>query len=134
MLSERLSLAKHLTAPAEEAEEMARDNVQRARDAQVLSVRRLIKLGAGYYWDPVKRQLLRKTSDRYLFVRHDRRGPRRTQEEAEIRQFRMITGGLFWDAAAKKLYRKAGDHYVLYSRDRRKIAGRAPGSERRRGR
>lgn len=132
-MTDRFSIDRQRMEPAEEAVEMARAGRDRARDAQLPAIRRLVKLGAGYYFDPNKKQVLKKTGDTYQFVRHDRRrGARRTQAEAEERQFRLVMGGLFWDAKDKKLYRKAGEAYVLYSPDRRKRGGKSPsGSERR---
>lgn len=132
-MSDRFDIQRRLDNAGDEAEDMARSGLEAARDAQKLEIARLIKLGVGYYFDPVTKAILKKVGSQYEFLRHDRRKKdRKSQAEAEALQFRMVIGGLFWDEKSKRLYRKSSGHYVLYSPDRRKMGGKSPtGRERR---
>jgi hypothetical protein len=140
-MNDRFDFQRKLDNLGSEIADSARERLEEEREAERERERRLVKLSVGYYFDPKEMAILRKVGSRFIFVRHDRRaGRRRTQAEAESRQFRMIQGGLFWDEKAKKLYRKAGAHYVLYTRDRRRaealsdIKGTGPGGKERRKR
>jgi hypothetical protein len=99
---------------------------------------RYIKLTGNYYFDPVKKHILKRQGERYSFVLHDRRRAnrpvakdRRGRYEAVPIHLKPIAQGLFWDAESKDVYRKVGDNFVLHSKDRRKSAGGIEGKERR---
>lgn len=100
---------------------------------------KFIRLSGNYFFDPIKREILKKQGAGYVFVRHDRRlsnrpvaKDRRDRFEAMPIHLKPITHGLFWDAEGKNVYKKIGGNFVLYSRDRRKAAGASPtGQERR---
>ena len=116
---------------ADELVDEARGRLDDARALNSMEVKRLKKLGAGYFWDPIKKQVVKKVGSVFQFVRHDRRGAARGA--GVQRRFKSVTGGLLWDLVENKLYRKQGEHYILYSPDRRKKRGRSPsGAERRR--
>lgn len=133
-MADRFDIQRRLQNAGDEAVDRARQRLEAARDAQKLEVARLVKLTAGYFFDPVTKAILKKNGSRYDFLRHDRRRKdRKTQAEAERLQFRMVTGGMFWDEKSKKLYRKSAGHYVLYSPDRRKAGGKSPTGKERRG-
>ena len=90
-----------------------------------------IKLTGNFYFDPVKKHIMKKAGSVYSFVLHDRRRSnrpvtkdRRAKFEAMPVHLKPIAQGLFWDPESKEVYRKINNNYVLYSKDRR--AGRAP--------
>lgn len=90
-----------------------------------------IKLQGNFYFDPVKKTILRKVGAKFSFLLHDRRRinipvvkDRRAKFEEIPVQLQPITKGLFFNPATKEVFRKIGNSYVLYSRDRRQ--GRAP--------
>jgi hypothetical protein len=136
-MTDRFDIQRGMDNAGEAVAASARERLEAERERERARVKRLVRLSAVYYFDPVEKMVLVKNGSRYTFVRHDRRkgagkAARKTQVQAEESQFRMITGGLFWDEKAKRLYRKSGKHYVLYSPDRRKIGGSSPmGKERR---
>jgi hypothetical protein len=104
-----------------------------------MSETRYIKLTGNYYFDPIKKHILKKQGNSYSFVLHDRRRShrpvakdRRSKYESMPIHLEPITHGLYWDAANKDVYRKIGNNFVLYSKDRRKIPGQSPtGADRR---
>ena len=94
---------------------------------------RYIKLTGNYYFDPIKRHILKKQGQQYSFVLHDRRRlhrpvtkDRRGRFEEMPLQLVPIHHELFWDAEGKNVYRKIKDNFVLYSRDRRKTHNPSP--------
>jgi len=96
-------------------------------------IKRLVRLTAGVYFDPLTREVLRKVGSQYIFLRHDRRRTTRTGARGEAVTLKPIQGGLLWDPKENKVYQFRNGHYVLYSKDRRKgTSGRNPtGPERR---
>jgi hypothetical protein len=98
-----------------------------------------IKLTGAYYFDPVKKHILKKQGSSFTFVMHDRRiihrpvaRDRRSRLEAIPIHLKPIIQGLYWDAENKHVYKKIGGNFVLYSKDRRRIHGPSPtGSDRR---
>ena len=133
-MADRFDIQRRLDTAAERVASGARRHLDDEREAERARIKRLVRLGVGYYFDPLDKVVLRKSGSRYIFVRHDRRGgtARKSQAHAELRQFHLITGGLFWDDKAKKLYRKTGQHYVLYSPDRRKMESASHAGQERR--
>ncbi len=104
-----------------------------------MSEKDYIKLSGNFYFDPIKRHILKKQGQNFSFVRHDRRfthrpvtKDRRYKLDAMPIHLKPITQGLFWDAEGKNVYKKIGGNFVLYSKDRRKAFGASPtGAERR---
>ena len=104
-----------------------------------MSEKNYIKLTGSYYFDPLKKHILKKQGGGFVFVLHDRRRQhrpvakdRRARFEAMPIQLKPIMQGLFWDAENKDVYKKIGGNFVLYSKDRRKTRGSSPvGHERR---
>jgi len=104
-----------------------------------MSEKNYLKLTGNYYFDPIKKLILKKQGSTYSFVLHDRRRAnkpvsqdRRGRREAMPIHLKPMTHGLFWDAEGKDVYRKVGDNFVLFSKDRRKAHGPSPtGSDRR---
>lgn len=104
-----------------------------------MSEKSYIKLSANFYFDPIKKHILKKQGESFTFVRHDRRfsqrpvvKDRRARFEALPVHLKPIAQGLFWDPEGKNVYKKIGGNFVLYSRDRRKVPGESPtGNERR---
>src|SRR5579872_5152775 len=100
-----------------------------------------LKLTGNYYFDPVKKTILKKQGGSFSFVLHDRRRghrpvsqDRRSRMEAMPIHLKPMAQNLFWDAEGKNVYKKIGGNYVLYSRDRRKSGGDSPtGKDRRTG-
>jgi len=98
-----------------------------------------IKLSGSFYFDPIKKSILKKQGSQYAFVLHDRRRShrpvskdRRAKFDAMPIHLQPITHGLYWDSGNKDVYRKIGDNFVLYSKDRRKSKGQSPtGADRR---
>jgi hypothetical protein len=98
-----------------------------------------IKLTGSFYFDPIKKSILKKQGGQFSFVLHDRRRAhrpvskdRRAKFEAMPIHLKPITHGLFWDAESKDVYRKIGNNFVLYSKDRRKGHSPRPSHEERR--
>ena len=104
-----------------------------------MSEKNYLKLTGNYYFDPVKKHILKKQGGSFSFVLHDRRRShrpvsqdRRSRMEAMPIHLKPMTQGLFWDAEGKNVYKKIGGNYVLYSKDRRKSGGASPtGKDRR---
>ncbi len=104
-----------------------------------MSEKDYIKLTGNFYFDPVKKHILRKLGSAFSFVRHDRRfshrpvsKDRRDKFDAMPIHLKPIAQGLFWDAEAKNVYKQIKGNFVLYSKDRRKSPGPSPtGAERR---
>ncbi len=104
-----------------------------------MSEKNYIKLSGNFYFDPVKKHILKKQGSSFAFVRHDRRfshrpvaKDRRYKFDAMPIHLKPIAQGLFWDAENKHVYKKINENYVLYSKDRRKAPGASPtGAERR---
>ncbi len=104
-----------------------------------MSEKNYMKLSGNFYFDPVKKHILRKQGATFTFVRHDRRfdqrpvgKDRRARFDAMPIHLKPIAQGLFWDAEGKNVYKKIGGNFVLYSKDRRKVPGSNPaGTERR---
>lgn len=98
-----------------------------------------LKLSGSFYFDPVKKHILKKQGSAWSFVMHDRRRghkpvtkDRRSRLEAMPIHLKPIAQGLFWDSENKDVYKKIGDNLVLYSKDRRKAHGPSPtGADRR---
>ena len=98
-----------------------------------------MKLTGNYYFDPVKKTILKKQGGSFTFVLHDRRRghrpvskDRRSRMESMPIHLKPMTQSLFWDAEGKNVYKKIGGNYVLYSKDRRKSGGASPtGNDRR---
>ena len=98
-----------------------------------------LKLTGNYFFDPIKKHIMKKTGAIFSFVMHDRRrghkpvsNDRRSRREALPIHLKPIARGLYWDAEGKDVYRKVGDNFVLFSKDRRKAHGASPtGAERR---
>jgi hypothetical protein len=98
-----------------------------------------MKLTGNYYFDPVKKTILKKQGGSFSFVLHDRRRghkpvsqDRRSRRESMPIHLKPTAQGLFWDSEGKNVYKKIGGNFVLYSKDRRKSAGASPhGGERR---
>jgi hypothetical protein len=115
--------------------DLARERLDQEHEDARARLARLIRLGPGYYFDPLEKTLLKKMGSQLGFVRHDRRYDREqkaSQAEAEARGFREVSGGFFWDGKSKKLYRKNGEHFMLYTSDRRKLDTGSNDSEERR--
>src|SRR5258708_3971855 len=100
-----------------------------------------VHLGGAFYFDAKNRFIMKKTGERYVFVRHDRRSSlgqkpvakdRRSQAQADAGHFKPIAGGLFWSPEEKAVFKKTEANYVLYSRDRRKTPGENAGGPERR--
>jgi hypothetical protein len=92
-----------------------------------LSEKNYLKLTGNYFFDPVKKQILKKQGSGYVFVLHDRRRShrpvsqdRRARLEAIPVHLKPIAQNLFWDAEGKYIYKKINGNFVLYSKDRRK--------------
>jgi len=104
-----------------------------------MSEKNYIKLSGSFYFDPLKRHILKKQGNGFVFVMHDRRRAhrpvvkdRRAKFEAMPIHLKPITQGLFWDAENKDVYKKIGGNFVLFSKDRRKTHGQGPGGAERR--
>ncbi len=89
-----------------------------------------LKLSGSFYFDPIKKHILKKQGSTWTFVMHDRRRgqkpvtkDRRARFEAMPIHLKPIAQGLFWDSNAKDVYKKIKENLVLYSKDRRKTAG-----------
>lgn len=101
-----------------------------------------LKLSGSFYFDPIKKHILKKQGSGWVFVMHDRRRgqkpvtkDRRAMFEAMPIHLKPIAQGLFWDSNAKDVYKKINDNLVLYSKDRRKSHGPSPtGADRRKER
>src|ERR1035441_962280 len=98
-----------------------------------------MKLTGSYYFDPVKKHILKKQGGKFSFVLHDRRRAhrpvskdRRSKFESMPIHLQPITHGLYWDSGNKDVYRKMGNNFVLYSKDRRKVHGPSPTGQDRR--
>lgn len=98
-----------------------------------------IKLTGNFYFDPIKKHILKKQGGQFTFVLHDRRRSnqpvakdRRSKFESMPIHLKPITHGLYWDADSKDVYRKIGNNFVLYSKDRRKGQSPHPANEDRR--
>ena len=104
-----------------------------------MSEKNYIKLSGSFYFDPVKKHILKKQGAGFVFVMHDRRRmhrpvtkDRRAKFEAMPIHLKPVSQGLFWDSENKDVYKKIGGNYVLFSKDRRKSHGASPtGTERR---
>ena len=104
-----------------------------------MSEKSYIKLTGSFYFDPIKKQILRRQGQDFTLVLHDRRRShrpvskdRRARYDAMPIHLKPLPQGLFWDAEGKNVYKKVGGNYVLYSKDRRKAHGPSPtGAERR---
>ena len=134
-MPDRFDIQRKIDSAGSRLAGAARERLEDERERERQRRARLVKLSAGYYFDPVEKELLKKQGSQIGFVRHDRRHERlmkATQAEAEARAFRMVLGGMYWDEKAKKLYRKSGKNFVLYSPDRRKGGAKAPQSGERR--
>jgi hypothetical protein len=98
-----------------------------------------MKLSGNFYFDPVKKHILKKQGASFVFVRHDRRfshrpvsKDRRDRFDAMPIHLKPMAQGLFWDAENKAVYKKIKENFVLYSKDRRKGGSGSPtGNERR---
>jgi hypothetical protein len=129
-MSDRFDIQRKLENAGDEIVSRTHLNLEKKGELERERRARLIKLGTGYFFDPVEKALLKKEGSQYGFVRHDRRHQRTaraSQAEAEARGFRLVAGGLFWDEKAKRLYRKSGGHYLLYTGDRRKAPAKNVG-------
>jgi hypothetical protein len=134
-MSDRFDIQREWDTAGERLVEEALDRVDEDEERLREREARLIKLGPGYYFDPLEKALLKRMGSQLGFVRHDRRHEREvkaTKAEAEALGLREVSGGFFWDAKSKKLYRKNGEHFVLYTSDRRKLDEGAVDSEERR--
>lgn len=106
-----------------------------------MSEKNYMKLTGNYYFDPVKKHILKKQASGFVFVMHDRRRShrpvskdRRAKFEAMPIHLKPMAQGLFWDSENKDVYKKIGGNFVLYSKDRRKAHGPSPtGNDRRKG-
>jgi len=104
-----------------------------------MSEKNYMKLSGNFYFDPVKKHILKKSAGGFSFVMHDRRRghrpvskDRRAKFDAMPIHLKPIAQGLFWDAENKDVYKKIGGNFVLFSKDRRKSHGDSPtGAERR---
>ena len=104
-----------------------------------MSEKNYIKLSGSFYFDPIKKHILKKQGVGFTFVMHDRRRmhkpvskDRRSKFEAMPIHLKPVDHGLFWDAENKDVYKKINGNFVLYSKDRRKTHGPSPtGAERR---
>ncbi len=107
-----------------------------------MSEKDYLKLSGSFYFDPIKKHILKKQGSGWAFVMHDRRRghkpvtkDRRAMFDAMPIHLKPIAQGLFWDSNAKDVYKKIKDNLVLYSKDRRKSHGPSPtGGERRKDR
>lgn len=108
----------------------------------ILSEKNYIKLTGNFYFDPLKKNILKKQGSSYIFVLNDRRrnekpvskDRRKGAAETVPVHLKPIIQGLYWDAANKQVYKKLGGNFVLFSKDRRKAHGPSPtGHERRTG-
>ena len=132
---DRFDIQRDWDSQGSQLSDTARGRLEEEREHQRARQARLIKLGPGYYFDPLEKALLKKSGAQFGFVHHDRRHDREvkaSQAQAEARGFRMIAGGFFWDPKAKKIYRKSGAHFLLYSSDRRTGAAKPEKSRERR--
>lgn len=104
-----------------------------------MSEKNYLKLSGNFYFDPVKKHILKKQGVSFAFVMHDRRRghrpvakDRRARFDAMPIHLKPITHGLYWDSGNKDVYKKIGGNFVLYSKDRRKAHGPSPtGADRR---
>jgi len=104
-----------------------------------MSEKDFIKLTGSFYFDPVKKHILKKMGTKFTFVVHDRRRmhrpvarDRRAKFDAMPIHLKPIAQGLFWDGEGKHVYKMINGNYVLYSKDRRKTHGTGPGGKERR--
>ena len=104
-----------------------------------MSEKNYIKLSGTFFFDPIKKAILKKQGGGFAFVMHDRRRnhrpvtkDRRAKFEAMPIHLKPIAQGLFWDAENKDVYKKINGNFVLFSKDRRKTKGQAPGGAERR--
>jgi hypothetical protein len=102
---------------------------------------RYLKLTGDYYFDKVKKLVVRKVGENYIEAIKDKRkinrsvpNDRRSRMEAESVQLKSISQGLFWDSMNQQVYRKVGKNFVLYSKDRRYNPGQSPTGQDRRSR
>jgi hypothetical protein len=103
---------------------------------------RYLKLTGDYYFDKVKKLVVRKVGENYIEAIKDKRkinrsvpNDRRSRIVEETVLLRPISQGLFWNSAELKVYRKVGKNFVLYSKDRRQSSGYSPtGADRRQSR
>ncbi len=136
-MADLFSIRRKQAADSEDLVESLKARRQATLEAERERQKRLVRLKAGIFFDPVTREILRKVGSQYVFIRHDRRRTARmTKEEAEMGQLRLIQGGLFWDEKNNAIYQFRSGKYVLYSKDRRKLpVGKSPtGVERRKKR
>ncbi len=104
-----------------------------------MSEKTYVKLSGSFYFDPVKRHILKKQGAGFVFIMQDRRRnhrpvtkDRRAKFEAMPIHLKPIAQGLFWDVENKAVYKKIGGNFVLFSKDRRKTHGQNPGGGERR--
>ncbi len=94
---------------------------------------RYLKLTGNYYFDPIRKEILKKQGGQFALVLHDRRRfnqpvvkDRRSRYESLPIHLKPMARGLFWDEENMNVYRKIKDNFVLYSRDRRKALSSSP--------
>ncbi len=92
-----------------------------------MSEKQYLKLSGSFYFDPIKKQILKKQGGSFSLVLNDRRRSqkpvtqdRRARFEAMPIHLTPIAQNLFWDSNSKDVYKKIGGNFVLYSKDRRK--------------
>lgn len=98
-----------------------------------MSEARYLKLTGNYYFDPIRKEILKKQGDQFVLVLHDRRRfnqpvvkDRRSRYESLPIHMKPTAKGLFWDEENKNVYRKIKGNFVLYSKDRRKALSSNP--------
>ncbi len=100
---------------------------------------RYLKLTGNYYFDPIRKEILKKQGTAFTLVLHDRRRfnqpvgkDRRSRFESLPIHLKPMSQGLFWDEENQNVYRNIRGNFVLYSRDRRKVLSGSPTGQNRR--
>lgn len=87
---------------------------------------RYVQLQGNIYFDTKDKAIVKNLGNRFVFLRHDRRGKNVAVSEEKRREFSAVKGlihaqgSLYYDPKTKELYKKTGANLVLYTKDRRK--------------
>jgi len=92
-----------------------------------MSDQRYTHLKGHLYYDNKEKVIVQSMGNRYVFLRHDRRGSAKTAAGAGRRDdakmpkgYLLVSAGLYFNTATHQLYKKTGASFVLYTKDRRK--------------
>jgi hypothetical protein len=79
------------------------------------------------YYDNQEKVIVQNMGNRYVFVRHDRRGTgkavdgvKRREDDRTPKGYLLVSASLYFDTVTHQLYKKIGPNFVLYTKDRRK--------------